>query len=413
MRKIIALIALFSMVLSLCGCFESEDVILENPTEEATAETLYKEPEFLSVYKKQETDFEFDGPKVYYYADLEKVYLSKEDATKYPALKNALDEFNSKNQRYFENSVADMKTTAGELLAEDYDSPTLRDESSFSIQRADKTVLSLMTYNYWYSGGAHGYYSHTGVNFDVETGKVLTLDDIFKSTDGICDIIIGKLRAKYTDMEFHSLEEAVTDSYNADGLSYIVGYQGVTFCFSPYHLGGFADSEQFVTIYYGEYPELFYEKYTLVPSHYVIGEPMSIDMNGDFSDDEFYAHPTYDGAMYIYANGQEYRDEDIYFDEADCYLICNEGEYYVYTELSQEDWKISVLYAIGENGIEKVQELHGTGLGWEDVEGEYCKKIPCDVKNILLKTRGEPLSLEAENRSYFIDGESGILTANE
>lgn len=400
MKKITALLISLILVVSLGGCF-GEDAV-----------TVEEETEILSVYKTKETDFEVDGPEVYYYADFEKVYLSQEDGAKYPALKNALDEFNSEKRSHFENSVADMETTLREFEAEGYDFPSLRDESSFSIQRADSKVLSLMTYNYWYGGGAHGNYAHNGVNFDVETGKVLALSDIFTSTDGICEIIVEKLRAKYTDMEFHSLEEAIEESYNTGSLSFITGYQGVTFCFSPYHLGSYADGEQFVTIYYDEYPELFYEKYTVVPTSYIIGEPVSIDTDGDFSDD-VEAYPTYDGAMYIAVNGQEYRDEDIYFDEADCYLICNEGEYYVYAELSQEDWKISVLYAIGENGIEKVQTLHGTGLGWEDVEGEYCKKIPCDAGNILLKTWDEPLSPDAENKSYFIDDESGILTTNE
>ncbi|MBQ6794521.1 MAG: DUF4163 domain-containing protein [Clostridia bacterium] len=401
MKKITALLISLVLAISLGGCFGEDTVTVET------------ESEILSVYKTRETDFEVDGPEVYYYADFEKVYLSQEDGAKYPALKNALDEFNSENTRQWQESVNDLKVFARDMLAMESKALPLEDKNSLSVQRADDKVLSLMTYNYWYSGGAHGYHSHTGVNFDVETGKVLALSDIFTSTDGICEIIVEKLRAKYTDMEFSGLEEIIESAYDNDELSYIVGYQGVTFCFSPYHLGSFADGEQFVTIYYEEYPGLFYEKYTRVPSSYVIGEPVSVDMNGDFSDNEFEAYPTYEGAMYIAVNGQEYRDEDIYFDEADCYLICNEGEYYIYTELSQEDWKISVLYAIGENGIEKVQTLHGTGLGWEDVEGEHCKKIPCDAGDILLKTWDEPLSTDGENKSYFIDAESGILTTNE
>ena len=400
MKKITALLISLILVVSLGGCFGEYAVTVET------------ESEILSVYKTRETDFEVDGPEVYYYADFEKVYLSQEDGAKYPALKNVLDEFNSENTRQWQESINDLKVFARDMLEMGSKALPLEDKNSLSVQRADDKVLSLMTYNYWYGGGAHGNYAHNGVNFDVETGKVLELGDVFKSTDGICDIIVEKLRAKYTDMEFHSLEEAIEESYSTDSLSYIVGYQGVTFCFSPYHLGSYADGEQFVTIYYDEYPELFYEKYTVVPSSYVTGEPVSIDTDGDFSDDVD-AYPTYDGAMYIALNGQEYRDEDIYFDEADCYLICNEGEYYVYAELSQEDWRISVLYAIGENGIEKVQTLHGTGLGWEDVEGEYCKKIPCDAGDILLKTWDEPLSTDAENKSYFIDDESGILTTNE
>lgn len=71
------------------------------------------------------------------------------------------------------------------------------------------------------------------------------------------------------------------------------------------------------------------------------------------------------------------------------------------------------MYAITQNGIEKVQTLDATGLGRENVWGESMQKIPCDTKNILLETQGNTLGLQTGNRNYFLDSNAGILVADE
>lgn len=54
----------------------------------------------------------------------------------------------------------------------------LANHRSFTVQRCDERVLSLLYYDYINLGGVHGSYAYRGYSFDTVSGELLTLDDI-------------------------------------------------------------------------------------------------------------------------------------------------------------------------------------------------------------------------------------------
>ena len=121
MKKCLAFLVSFALVLSLSGCFNFEREAVYNepteiPTEIEIEEAFCETDTFLSVYKTTEMDYDVDGPTVYWYADFEKVYLSQEDGVKYPELKNALDEFNSENEMQWEESISDFRSFVSDMI---------------------------------------------------------------------------------------------------------------------------------------------------------------------------------------------------------------------------------------------------------------------------------------------------------
>ena len=54
-----------------------------------------------------------------------------------------------------------------------------------SVERMDDRVLTLLYNDYSFTGGAHGFYGDTGSSFDVETGKLLSLEDLSGDYDAL------------------------------------------------------------------------------------------------------------------------------------------------------------------------------------------------------------------------------------
>ena len=54
-----------------------------------------------------------------------------------------------------------------------------------SVERMDDRVLTLLYNDYSFTGGAHGFYGDTGCSFDVETGKLLSLEDLSGDYDAL------------------------------------------------------------------------------------------------------------------------------------------------------------------------------------------------------------------------------------
>ncbi len=59
-------------------------------------------------------------------------------------------------------------------------SPFVKMDGTYELKNNDKGVLSLTLINYAFAGGAHGNTIVKGLNFDVETGHIYTLPELFK-----------------------------------------------------------------------------------------------------------------------------------------------------------------------------------------------------------------------------------------
>ena len=70
----------------------------------------------------------------------------------------------------------------------------------YELKNNDKGILSIVLINYAFAGGAHGSTIAKALNFDVETGQVYTLPELFKPDSDyvkkISDIIKAQIKAR-------------------------------------------------------------------------------------------------------------------------------------------------------------------------------------------------------------------------
>ncbi len=58
--------------------------------------------------------------------------------------------------------------------------PNIEIMGSYEIKTNERNILSLILISYAYSGGAHGFTIIKGLTFDMTTGKLVSLKDLFK-----------------------------------------------------------------------------------------------------------------------------------------------------------------------------------------------------------------------------------------
>ena len=73
-------------------------------------------------------------------------------------------------------------------------------DGTYELKNNDKGVLSIVLINYSFAGGAHGNTIVKALNFDIETGHVYTLPELFKPNSNyvkkISDIIKVQIKAR-------------------------------------------------------------------------------------------------------------------------------------------------------------------------------------------------------------------------
>ena len=166
-------------------------------------------------------------------------------------------------------------------------------ERELFIRRADTVAVSFLERNLIHEGGpslAGDLHSVYGRNIDTESGKYITLPDVFTDAEGLASAIATQLRRDYTaapfgdNLEaavFHCLQEGdklITShhggTYTAEGNegvgTWTLEPRGATFYFNPPGLGPVRAGIYCTTILFDEYPELFKEKYRRGPASYAI-----------------------------------------------------------------------------------------------------------------------------------------------
>ena len=120
----------------------------------------------------------------------------------------------------------------------------------------DGTYISFYLSEYDYQGGAHGMPYRTGYTFDLQTGKLLVLEDIIdNSKEELRDIITGYYAAMVERNPAAYWVDAVSCVRETGGYDtgfYLTG-DGIRFYYPPYALACFAAGFQEVTIPYREF----------------------------------------------------------------------------------------------------------------------------------------------------------------
>ena len=410
MRKKVFLSAILVSALCLCGCnmqisfgdntnqgSEAGQVSeLQNDSVENSQDSsqdndtvdVQQESQYLNVSVGKLHDSEIDQISLMY----GNCCLFELDAPEYPALEEAVAQYNTETEQNWITSMNDLKSWAREdydaAVAEGYEfyGPYVSEDEMY-ITRADDKALSAVTTNYWYSGGAHGMSGFSAVNFDTQTGRKLAIEDVIADTNALPNVLATEMLEQYPhlattvqDMWSMSLEDYLASYLTPEEVNDItpeftwtLGYEGVTFYFGAYEIGSYADGNQVVVLTYNEYPELFNKEYfTSVTQDYAVriapfwyGEEGFTDINSDGVMDVINVDGDYAAEFEMYSslnvtvNGNTYRHEAYYY-ELTSYLVKANGNTYIYVErLGNSDFRTVSVFKITEASVEYVGDVDG------------------------------------------------------
>ena len=110
----------------------------------------------------------------------------------HPALEAALAEKAVKDREAVDNFYDNCEKELKEMGGEDYSLPW-GCEITMDYQRSDNTIFSFVEENYSWMGGAHPYWYRTGYNYDPQTGKRLSINDIAEDPAALQDTVLRLL----------------------------------------------------------------------------------------------------------------------------------------------------------------------------------------------------------------------------
>lgn len=118
-----------------------------------------------------------------------------------------------------------------------------------SLESPPGAVVSIKLYFHGYTGGAHPYHYARTVNYDLATGQVLLLDDLFQPGADYLTAIADFCRAELVRRDVLQFEEGVTpipDNYTHWNLT----AEGLQITFNEYDVAAYAMGPQIVVVPY-------------------------------------------------------------------------------------------------------------------------------------------------------------------
>lgn len=166
---------------------------------------------------------------------------------------------------YYETTKAGFDTANDELIAaatqefaqmEDSENWSYGSGKDYTVEYNDGHVLSIVEESYQFTGGAHPETVHSAQNFDLATGKQLTLLDILSDADSGKEFIHNYILelskgSEYSGMFFDGYEDSIS-SIIQDG-SWYYSDNGIIFMADPYIMGPYASGLIKFTIPYSAF----------------------------------------------------------------------------------------------------------------------------------------------------------------
>ncbi|CAK7059867.1 DUF3298 and DUF4163 domain-containing protein [Tissierella carlieri] len=88
-----------------------------------------------------------------------------------------------------------------------YDNPETQITGTWELKNNQKGILSLTLINYAFSGGAHGLTIVKGLTFDIETGKLYELPELFKPGSDYIKVLSEEVKEQIEDRDIQTLGE--------------------------------------------------------------------------------------------------------------------------------------------------------------------------------------------------------------
>ncbi len=407
MKKKCMAAVLTVMVLSFGGCVNitmnnssADEVIKEEvagPDSESLSQSQEQTPGQAQDQQKPEDtqqsmtsnylDVELDYIADSYYEEVSMMYghynTIRLNTTDYPALTAAVEEYNTTHggasQAYLDELEQWARDEYKEYGPDMFMGPYVA-ESDMYLRRADNQVLSVAEACYAYAGGAHGNTYYTSANFDVQTGEEIRLDVVITDMDSLPGILATEIQNKYTDLTFWSedltslLQEYITPSNTeyAPTFTWTLDYEGVTFYFSDYELGSYADGRQEVMLTYSEYPHILNGKYfSDVDDNYVVAlldnwNGSDMDLNNDGVTDYVSVNKNYSAdydmceSFSVTVNGNTFTHDIFFYDLCTYFVKAGDKNYLYVQHLAESDFQSVSVFEITENSVEYMGDFANT-----------------------------------------------------
>ena len=284
--------------------------------------------------------------------------LSPECAEAFPELQKTLEKDTKDYADNAKNVLTELTSYAEEAIEEGHYYSENIDYIDPEIRRADTTVLSIFRSYENYSGGVHGYYAYGGDNYDVQSGKKLTLADVIVNMDSFKATVTEKISAQYPDVELYLVDELFADYDGTDdaALPWCMDYLGITVYFNPYVIGSYAQGAQIINLPFTEGEGLFDKRFMNTPDRYVqqlnAEDWAWIDDDGDGAIDCVYVDYEYDEYDPEAEYNSDYKTYRVNFKgktlelggynySGEFYLVHANDQYYVYAfETSDNDYSM-------------------------------------------------------------------------
>ena len=293
-KRWVLLFGLMLLVFMLAGCDQMEEMGIGEAQEEMTGESPLGDQEMEEITGGEETTIREDiparseesrkdrpvlelgtmyiregnssGDLVYVTGSHDNLRLSRESRDRYPELADSLDEYMTQSTKDVKTMIADYARTYKEdSSAAEFAPSGYEITDKLYVRRADRQVVSCMTMNYSFEGGAHGYYAFGGLNWDAATGKTISLDDVIADRDLLGQRIKEELTERYPDVPFFDfMDETIDNSVQEKEehtLNWVLEPHGITFFFNPYDIGPYMAGAQIITLLYDNEDDLFTDSY--------------------------------------------------------------------------------------------------------------------------------------------------------
>ena len=407
------------------------------PEETKEAEAEVRTPEEQSVALLHVQKEHIATGKTGCLEEYEKLVLCEEDACAYPELAAALDDFHTQQEYQSKERLLQLQENYEELKDYRDEDFSLTSEIISEAVRADEKVLSIFHDQYIYLGGAHPDYLWYGDSFDTETGKHLIFTDVVTDPEKFFDLTDEKLKEQYADIydymnDFTEYRQNLSyEEYR--NVCWTVDYEGVTVYFNPYELGPFAMGAQVVKVLFSEAPEVFSDRFTAVPDHYMIpflsSIPLVLDVTGHGKQEEIRVEPELAEPENEYCDYYNYRicagkrsvllEHGCYSEES--YILYSGGKHSLYLfEQSDNDYILLSVVDLStmEYDPEKMMivrlwkeytEYSGEDDGYVSI---YRKEVPTDPSAFRLMEHCDLLGTKSGVRRYHA-GEDGYPVKDE
>ena len=403
----------------------------ENDKEENEADNTETgdAPEFLAVDVTDTVLYKSDSEKsIYNYIEVQysKISLDEECAKKYPDLQKTLNEINLKKEKDKSDKLNELndKYLEYESFENVDDIVRYKDSHASKVLRADENVLSIISNDYSFEGGAHGYYEVFGEAFDVETGAELSLLDVITDKEKFTLELKDRLLEKYQDSGFLvDLDEYFSNlSFEGENeLSWSIDYSGLTIYFEPYEIASYAEGLLTVRFSFAENSELINDKYENVPKDYIT--PVTTwtesyaDINADGEEEPILLVATapdvdngYDNWEWRVGDKQITGVTEAYDNES--YLVKKDDKYYAYMFNSVEnDYHMLVIFDIatgksfGDDFGFGNYHIHGKDNDYDEEFFRSTVEAFINPDSVNLDSRLDVLGTYTGTKNYYISEE--------